>query len=71
MIQQEQLNAELPKHLALCVTTLALWENLRLLGDKWTLSIMLIFGASRIAFGSVNAHCIPHIASGLMYINDR
>lgn len=32
---------------------------------------MLTLGASRIAFGNDNAHCMPQIESGLIYISER
>lgn len=32
---------------------------------------MFILGGSRADLGKDNAHCIPQIANGLMYIRDR
>lgn len=67
--QHEQWKTELPKQLALVAIFLTpvspIRENL-VLGDRRLLSIMLIFGASRIALGSDSAHCMPQIARGLI-----
>lgn len=40
-------------------------------GFTWILSIILTLGASRIVLGIDNAHCMPQIERGLIYIRDR
>ena len=69
-----QLNTEFPRHFALVaifLTPVSLCKDLGVTGVIWILSIMLILGASRIALGRDNAHCMLHIERGLIYISDR
>jgi hypothetical protein len=71
--QQSQWKTVLLKQLFLgaIFLTPASENALKASGVMCILSIILIFGASNMAFGGVMAHCIAQIASGRMYINDR
>ena len=72
--QHLHCNTQFPKHFALFaifLTPVSVRDNENVAGEMRILSIIFIFGASRIALGIDIAHCILHIARGLIYTIDR